>query len=103
MRLICPKCDAQYDISDDVIPDGGRDVQCSSCAHTWFQMDKPKVAGRPLMQRPKPRPTPAPEDNNDGPRHQPIEAPRKLARPRPSDKANRPATVLRKRESASRP
>jgi hypothetical protein len=27
------------------------------------------------MQRPKPRPTPAPEDNNDGPRHQPIEAP----------------------------
>ncbi len=77
MRLICPKCDAQYDISDDVIPDGGRDVQCSSCAHTWFQMDKPKVAGRPLMQRPTPRPTPAPTsaDDNDGPRHKPIDAP----------------------------
>ncbi len=77
MRLICPKCDAQYDISDDVIPDGGRDVQCSSCAHTWFQMDKPKVAGRPLMQRPTPRPTPAPttNDDDDGPRHKPVEAP----------------------------
>lgn len=46
MRLICPNCDAQYDIADDVIPDGGRDVQCSSCAHTWFQTDKPKVPGR---------------------------------------------------------
>lgn len=72
MRLICPKCDAQYDIADDVIPEGGRDVQCSSCAHTWFQMDKPKIAGRPLTQRPTPRPTPAEPD--DGPRHKPIDA-----------------------------
>lgn len=46
MRLICPNCDAQYDIADDVIPEGGRDVQCSNCQHTWFQTDKPKVAGR---------------------------------------------------------
>ncbi len=43
MRLICPSCDAQYDIGDDVIPEGGRDVQCSSCAHTWFQ-DKETAA-----------------------------------------------------------
>lgn len=77
MRLICPRCDAQYDIADDVIPEGGRDVQCSSCAHTWFQMDKPKVAGRPLMQAPPARPTPAttaPKSDN-GPRHKPIEGP----------------------------
>ena len=46
MRLICPNCGAQYDIADDVIPPGGRDVQCSSCAHTWFQTDKPTVPGR---------------------------------------------------------
>lgn len=50
MRLICPNCDAQYDIADDVIPEGGRDVQCSSCAHTWFQTDKPKVPGRDAGQ-----------------------------------------------------
>ena len=37
MRLICPNCDAQYEVDDSVIPDGGRDVQCSSCGHTWFQ------------------------------------------------------------------
>ncbi|WP_296422582.1 zinc-ribbon domain-containing protein [Yoonia sp.] len=46
MRLICPNCNAQYDVADDVIPEGGRDVQCSSCTHTWFQTEKPTVAGR---------------------------------------------------------
>lgn len=40
MRLICPKCNAQYDIANDAIPEGGRDVQCSSCSHTWFQTEK---------------------------------------------------------------
>ncbi len=37
MRLICPNCDAQYEVPDDVIPPEGRDVQCSSCGNTWFQ------------------------------------------------------------------
>lgn len=37
MRLVCPNCDAQYEVSDDAIPEGGRDVQCSNCGHAWFQ------------------------------------------------------------------
>lgn len=37
MRLVCPNCGAQYEVPDEVIPSGGRDVQCSSCGHTWFQ------------------------------------------------------------------
>jgi predicted Zn finger-like uncharacterized protein len=37
MRLICPNCGAQYEVSDDVIPEAGRDVQCSNCGQTWFQ------------------------------------------------------------------
>lgn len=37
MRLICPNCDAQYEVGDGVIPDEGRDVQCSNCGQTWFQ------------------------------------------------------------------
>ncbi len=37
MRLICPNCGAQYEVPDDVIPDAGRDVQCSNCGHTWFE------------------------------------------------------------------
>lgn len=37
MRLVCPNCSAQYEVPDNVIPEGGRDVQCSNCGHTWFQ------------------------------------------------------------------
>ncbi len=37
MRLICPNCDAQYEVDDAAIPVAGRDVQCSSCGHGWFQ------------------------------------------------------------------
>jgi predicted Zn finger-like uncharacterized protein len=37
MRLICPNCGAQYEVPADVIPTGGRDVQCSNCGHTWYQ------------------------------------------------------------------
>lgn len=38
MRLICPNCDAQYEVPDDVMPPEGRDVQCSNCSQTWFQV-----------------------------------------------------------------
>ncbi len=37
MRLICPNCDAQYEVPDEVVPTEGRDVQCSNCGQTWFQ------------------------------------------------------------------
>ena len=37
MRLTCPNCEAQYEVSDSVIPLHGRDVQCSNCGQTWFQ------------------------------------------------------------------
>lgn len=37
MRLICPNCDAQYEVQTEVVPTGGRDVQCSNCGQTWFQ------------------------------------------------------------------
>ncbi|MFN4153959.1 MAG: zinc-ribbon domain-containing protein [Paracoccaceae bacterium] len=38
MRLICPNCDAQYEVDDGAIPEAGRDVQCSNCGHAWFQL-----------------------------------------------------------------
>jgi len=37
MRLICPNCGAQYEVDDNLVPDSGRDVQCSNCGHAWFQ------------------------------------------------------------------
>ena len=41
MRLLCPKCDAEYEVADGVIPNAGRDVQCSSCDTIWFVEIKP--------------------------------------------------------------
>jgi predicted Zn finger-like uncharacterized protein len=38
MRLVCPNCGAQYEVDDRVIPESGRDVQCSACGHAWYQM-----------------------------------------------------------------
>lgn len=38
MRLVCPNCDAEYEVDATVIPDTGRDVQCSNCGHAWFQL-----------------------------------------------------------------
>ena len=38
MRLLCPNCDAEYEVDAAVIPDNGRDVQCSNCGHAWFQL-----------------------------------------------------------------
>lgn len=55
MRLICPNCEAQYDVSDDAIPPGGRDVQCSNCQQSWFQTEKPTVPGRDTSKLIKPK------------------------------------------------
>ncbi|MGB3555554.1 MAG: zinc-ribbon domain-containing protein, partial [Jannaschia sp.] len=35
MRLTCPDCSAQYEVSPELIPPEGREVQCSGCGATW--------------------------------------------------------------------
>lgn len=52
MRLDCPNCGAQYEIDAALIPDTGRDVQCSNCGHGWFE---PGRARRPQPTRVAPR------------------------------------------------
>ena len=44
MRLVCPNCEAKYEVPEDAIPETGRDVQCANCGHAWFQM-RPRAAG----------------------------------------------------------
>ena len=67
MRLTCPNCGAQYEVQEAVIPDAGRDVQCSNCGTTWFQHHpdhappeppEPDIEAEPS---PEPDPEPAPE------------------------------------------
>lgn len=95
MRLICPNCDAQYEVDAALVPDSGRDVQCADCGHVWFQvpqsamlpddaeaeqaMDTAALLGRQPAEdpwhaaepRPEPRPAPvadpepAPDDEPD--------------------------------------
>jgi len=73
MRLTCPNCSAQYEVPDDVIPEEGRDVQCSNCDHTWFQAKHPTDA--PAEPEPvaaaEPSPEPVPEQDVADPEPKP--------------------------------
>lgn len=61
MRLICPKCTAAYDIPAKAIPLDGREVQCSSCTHTWYQLPPGESkAEAPLTLQAAPKEKPAP-------------------------------------------
>ncbi len=93
MRLVCPNCDAEYEVDPSVIPDGGRDVQCSNCGNAWFQMspeaEAELAAEEALFDAPTaptvmaaqatPAPTIAtePEDEDENPPPPPTEAPRR--------------------------
>jgi predicted Zn finger-like uncharacterized protein len=63
MRITCPNCGAQYAVDDRLIPDEGRDVQCSSCGHTWFQLhpDAQLEPEEPPVEETLPRREPDPE------------------------------------------
>lgn len=81
MRLVCPNCGAQYEVPDEVIPSGGRDVQCSSCGHTWFQAhpdeDRELAAelDTPIPDEDWTPPAPTAPDPAQAPRMQPEQAP----------------------------
>nr|WP_294168025.1 zinc-ribbon domain-containing protein [uncultured Sphingomonas sp.] len=37
MILTCPECGTRYVVKDGAIPEGGRQVRCASCKHSWHQ------------------------------------------------------------------
>ncbi len=57
MRLVCPKCVAQYEVAEQEIPEEGREVQCANCEHIWFQ-------DRIVMFTEKRETADAPEENS---------------------------------------
>lgn len=59
MRLVCPNCEAKYEVPEDAIPETGRDVQCANCGHAWYQM-RPKAAGSETAVAPPTPPAPEP-------------------------------------------
>jgi len=66
MRLTCPNCGAQYEVDDDVIPPGGRDVQCSACGRTWLQLSAAELSAADQADAPHARAA-APEPAHDTP------------------------------------
>ncbi|PIE11579.1 MAG: hypothetical protein CSA70_11045 [Rhodobacterales bacterium] len=75
MRLVCPNCGAQYEVPEAVIPENGREVQCSNCGDTWFQKhpsqdyELAEELEQPLdeadWQVPDPQPEPEPIEGHD--------------------------------------
>ncbi|MEM6277649.1 MAG: zinc-ribbon domain-containing protein, partial [Pseudomonadota bacterium] len=53
MRLECPNCDATYEVPDSVIPQEGRDVQCSNCGTAWFFNPSKATNSEPLETEPE--------------------------------------------------
>ena len=67
MRLTCPNCSAEYEISYGMVPSAGRHVQCTACHTRWFVRGVPgtgltedQILRRLETWSPGPRPMPAP-------------------------------------------
>jgi len=57
MRITCPNCLAQYEIDATLLPQEGREVQCSACDTIWFQTMSTRKAPKPVAQvLPDPQP-----------------------------------------------
>jgi len=63
MRLICPICEAKYEVPEDAIPETGRDVQCANCGHAWFQMRLRPETAAPVASAPPAVEPPAAENS----------------------------------------
>ncbi|MEO8240786.1 MAG: zinc-ribbon domain-containing protein [bacterium] len=97
MRLVCPNCDAEYEVDDTAIPKGGRDVQCSNCGHAWFQnhpeveaeqeaeedlYEPPAGAMMPAVEEPAPVVEAAPEAEPE-PVPEPVTVPEPVSKAEP--------------------
>ncbi|MEJ6478126.1 MAG: zinc-ribbon domain-containing protein [Octadecabacter sp.] len=85
MRLICPNCGAQYEVADDVIPNAGRDVQCSNCGHTWFEHPGASEAAEEGIELPPPPAAPPQRDVEE--EHDPVADPEPEEEPQSADAA----------------
>jgi predicted Zn finger-like uncharacterized protein len=57
MRIVCPTCDATYEVPDALIG-AGRRLRCAKCAHEWL-VEPPSPAGPGPEPGPGPAPPPA--------------------------------------------
>ena len=43
MIISCDKCNKKFEISDELIPDNGRLLQCGSCSYQWHYMPTSRI------------------------------------------------------------
>ena len=43
MIISCEKCDKKFEISDELIPDKGRLLQCGSCSYQWHYIPTSRI------------------------------------------------------------
>ena len=51
MIISCKKCAKKFNVNDNLIPNDGRNLQCSSCGHKWFF--KKKTNEEKLKEKPQ--------------------------------------------------
>ncbi|MGJ8584257.1 MAG: zinc-ribbon domain-containing protein [Marinosulfonomonas sp.] len=87
MRLICPNCGAQYEVDDSVIPENGRDVQCSNCGHTWYQRsaNSPEEPAAPELEAPAPEDSAEPAEDIAADAPEPEAEPEEFDAPEPEN------------------
>ncbi|QIK96985.1 hypothetical protein G7076_11635 [Sphingomonas sp. HDW15A] len=86
MILTCPECSTKYVVKDGAIPDGGRQVRCASCKHSWHQDPEPREE-QPGEPEPQMVAEEAPVLPEDMPAPEPVPVPdpdeRVLSQPEP--------------------
>ena len=95
MRIVCPSCQATYEVPDAILASGPRAVRCARCATEWTPgpPPEPDVAAAPEPPVPPPPPNP-PQPEAAAP----ITAPR-IAEPRvplhlPPEQPDKPGPAL---------
>jgi predicted Zn finger-like uncharacterized protein len=43
MIIECINCNKKFNVSSELIPDSGREIQCGSCNHVWFYEKEKKI------------------------------------------------------------
>jgi predicted Zn finger-like uncharacterized protein len=67
IEIICPSCQARYQLPDGSVGPEGRKVSCSSCSHKWRAYTEsvaPETAQSSPEPVPKPVPKPVPESES---------------------------------------
>ena len=44
MRIVCPSCEAEYEVPDDLLAKRPRKVRCAKCAREWEPFSAPPAA-----------------------------------------------------------